>query len=118
MSSAQFRSGRSQARPGTGPSRPARPRSWWCGAGASAQDNPRCSALYMAQAHQVTARNPDERLRGANGGLEDLEEEVRVPAGGLAPRLDAALACGGPHQIEGEAAHDRPVLGPMPAAVA
>src|SRR4051812_49827450 len=64
-----------------------------------------------------TARNPDERLWGGSGELKELEEEIRVPAGGFAPRFHAAVCCISPDQPEREAAHDGHVARPV-AAVA
>src|SRR3954468_18765938 len=64
-----------------------------------------------------TALNPYERLWGGSGELKELEEEIRVPAGGFAPRFHAAVGCIGPDQPEREAAHDGHVARPV-AAVA
>src|SRR5215207_3877370 len=41
-----------------------------------------------------------------------------VPSGALAAPLEASLIMGAAHEVEGEGAHDRHVLGPMPVAQA
>ena len=91
---------------------------WMGDSSAIAGDDVACGTRPGTTTLPRTLREPHGTESGLTAGeLQDLQQELGIPAGGLAAGFDAALGFVGAHQAEREAAHDGHVLGAMARAI-